>query len=133
MGKRDLLFAGLILGGAAALGSSLAPPRARPSVEARAPAVEPPGIVAEVDKALRGRWVEQGLTPAPRAPELAVMRRLSLALTGSIPSLEEIRRLEARPPEVRLARWLDELLVDRRSADYLAERLARAFVGTEGG
>src|SRR5262249_38526401 len=29
--------------------------------------------------------------------------------------------------------WLDELLRDRRTSDYLAERLARAFVGTEDG
>ena len=61
------------------------------------------------------------------------MRRLSLALTGSIPSLEEIRTFEARPVDGRLDWWLEILLQDRRSADYLAERLARAFVGTEGG
>jgi hypothetical protein len=133
MGKRDMLFAGLILGGAAALGSSLAPPRARPTAEARKPAVERPGIAKEVDRAFRRRWAEQGLTPAARAPELAVMRRLSLALTGTIPSLEEVRRFEAIPTDLRLARWLDDLLLDRRSADYLAERLARAFVGTENG
>ena len=61
------------------------------------------------------------------------MRRLSLALTGSIPSLEEIRAFEARPAEGRLDWWIETLLADRRSSDYLAERLARAFVGTEGG
>ena len=61
------------------------------------------------------------------------MRRLSLALSGSIPSLEEIRRFEARPPEARIDAWLDDLLRDRRCADYLAERFARAFVGTEDG
>ena len=133
MGKRDLLFAGLILGGAAALGASLAPPRSRSAADAGKPTVERPGVAEEVDRAFLERWEEQGLTPAPRAPDLAVMRRLSLALTGTIPSLEEVRRFEARPPDVRLSRWLDDLLLDRRSADYLAERLARAFVGTEGG
>ena len=61
------------------------------------------------------------------------MRRLSLALTGSIPSLEEIRQFEARPAEGRIDRWLDDLLHDRRTADYLAERFARALVGTEDG
>ena len=61
------------------------------------------------------------------------MRRLSLALTGTIPSLEEIRRFEARPAGDRVRPWLDGLLRDRRCADYLAERLARAFVGTEDG
>ena len=133
MGKRDLLFAVLILGGAAGLAVSLAPPRARSSADVREPTTPAPGVAAEVDRALRDRWTEQGLTPAPRAPELAVMRRLSLALTGTIPSLEEIRRFESRPRADRLTRWLDDLLLDRRSSDYLAERLARAFVGTEGG
>ena len=61
------------------------------------------------------------------------MRRLSLALTGSVPSLEEIRRFEARPEGRGSTAWLDDLLRDRRSADYLAERFARAFVGTEDG
>jgi hypothetical protein len=133
MGKRDLLFAALILGGASALAASLAPLRARPTADAHKPATPPPDVVTEVDRAFRSRWQEQGLSPAPRAPELAVMRRLSLALTGTIPSLEEIRRFEARAGGSRLARWLDDLLLDRRSADYLAERFARAFVGTEGG
>jgi hypothetical protein len=133
MGKRDLLFAGLILGGIAALGMSLAPVRARPTADVRKPATPRPGSADLVDRAFRARWLEQGLTPADRAPDLAVMRRLSLALTGTIPSLEEIRRFEGRPRDDRIARWLDDLLLDRRSADYLAERLARAFVGTEGG
>ena len=61
------------------------------------------------------------------------MRRLSLSLCGTIPSLEEIRRFEARPAGRRIDAWLDDLLHDRRCADYLAERFARAFVGTEDG
>ena len=61
------------------------------------------------------------------------MRRLSLALTGTVPSLEEIRRFESRPEGRRVSAWLDDVLADRRSADYLAERFARAFVGTEDG
>ncbi len=133
MGKRDLLFASLILGGVGALGASLAPPRARPSDDARTPTAMRPGVVGAVDASFRRKWSEQGLMPTPRASELALMRRASLALIGSIPSLEEIRRFEARPAGSRFARWVDDLLLDRRSADYLAERLARAFVGTEGG
>jgi hypothetical protein len=64
---------------------------------------------------------------------LAVVRRLSLALTGTLPSLEELRGLEAVPDGHKAAVWAEALLRDRRSADYLAERFARAFVGTEGG
>jgi hypothetical protein len=57
---------------------------------------------------------------------------LSLGLTGTIPSLQEIRQFEARDGD-RLQWWLDGLLRDGRFHDYLAERLARAYVGTEDG
>jgi hypothetical protein len=90
-------------------------------------------VASAVDAAFRRRWTERGIVPASRAPELALMRRLGLALCGTIPSLEEIRRFEARKPEGRLEAWLNELLGDRRCADYLAERFARAYVGTEDG
>jgi hypothetical protein len=54
-------------------------------------------------------------------------------LTGTVPSLEAIRRFEARAEGRRLDDWLTETFEDRRNADYLAERLARTFVGTEAG
>lgn len=90
--------------------------------------------VAQVDAAFQASWTAAGLEPTPRADPLTLARRLSLALTGAPPSLEEIRRLEdlaegADP----VAAWLDHLFADRRSADYLAERFARAFVGVETG
>src|SRR5262249_39105250 len=57
----------------------------------------------------------------------------SLALTGSIPSLEEIRQFEDYTGRDRLQWWVAGVLKERRFADYFAERLARAFVGTEDG
>jgi hypothetical protein len=139
MGVRDLLFVGVVLGGAGTLCAGLL----RPAASAKPSKPVPPqaatkaddilSIVSAVDVTLRRQWEERGFSPARAAPELAMMRRLSLALTGSIPSLEEIRRFETRPEGHRVAPWLDELLRDRRHADYLAERFARAFVGTEDG
>ncbi|MDP6443949.1 MAG: DUF1553 domain-containing protein, partial [Pirellulaceae bacterium] len=69
----------------------------------------------------------------PPADMLVVARRLSLALTGTIPSLEELRQLEKQPAESQLDWWLDHLLEDRRFADHVAERLARSYVGADGG
>lgn len=86
-----------------------------------------------VDQAFAVQWEERGLLPAGQASDLAIARRLSLALTGTIPSLEEIRRIEARDADGRIAWWLAGTLRDARSSDYLAERLARAWVGTEQG
>jgi hypothetical protein len=90
-------------------------------------------IVERLDQTLTTEWQLKGLTPAERASDLAVARRVSLALTGTVPSLEEIRRFEARGANERLAWWLAATLRDKRSSDYLAERLARAYVGTEEG
>jgi hypothetical protein len=69
----------------------------------------------------------------PAAPELAVLRRLSLALHGTVPSLEEIREFEADRAADRLDRWTNRLLADPRYPDYMAERWARVFVGTDRG
>lgn len=41
--------------------------------------------------------------------------------------------LESVPEAARVSWWLSHLLRDRRSADYLAERLVRVYVGTENG
>jgi hypothetical protein len=138
MGRRDVLFVGVLVFGAGVLARGFARPgtgasaRPVPAVSA-ARTTGLKASVARVDEAFRREWRALGVAPAPPAPELAVLRRLSLALTGSIPSLEEIRRFEALPPESRLETWLERSLADRRAADYLAERLARAYVGTEDG
>lgn len=137
MGTRDLLFVGLLVGGVAALGAGLYPPRVRPDVgRNRRPVAVDPSLseaTRAVDEAFRKSWAAAGVEPVESASELAVIRRLNLALTGSIPSLEEIRRVEAIREGCQTAAWADRLLADRRTAEYLAERLARPLVGTEGG
>ncbi|MCA9110253.1 MAG: DUF1549 domain-containing protein [Planctomycetaceae bacterium] len=89
--------------------------------------------VRDVDAELQRRWQELGLTPAPPADDLQVLRRLSLALHGTIPSLEEIRQFEADDQPDRLLRWTASMLNDSRFADYFSERLARSYVGVEEG
>lgn len=137
MWARNLLFIGLLLAGAAALTATLfrpsTPPRVRHFDAQAVQSAEFRGAVEKVDAAIRQPWSSLALEPAPRAPELTVIRRLSLALTGTIPSLQEIRQYSAQPAEGRVAWWVAGLLEDRRYADYLAERLARAYVGTEEG
>lgn len=110
--------------------SSGPPPPLRPA--ATDPAFD--SAVARVNAAFRASWTAADLTPTPDADALTLARRLSLALTGAPPSLEEIRRLETLTEhDDPVAAWLDHLFADRRSADYLAERFARAFVGVESG
>lgn len=95
--------------------------------------LEDAAVVARVDSAFEEAWRVAKVQPAAPADHLTLARRLSLALTGTIPSVEEIRQLERVPEADRLDWWVSYLLEDRRHADYLAERLARIVVGVEGG
>jgi hypothetical protein len=137
MWKRNLLFVGLVGGALVALGASLLPPREpKPRTQYNASAYRDPGFlktVSAVDAAFQQEWQAQKLQPAPQASDLALARRLALGLAGTIPSLEEIRQLEYLPPGERLVWWTDHLLQDSRHHEYFAERLARAYVGTDFG
>ncbi len=95
-------------------------------------------MVAEVDHQFQQRWKEKELAFAAPAGNLAVMRRASLALHGTIPSLEEVTAfVEESGYEMTddnvLDRYINYLLMDRRYSDYMSERLARVFVGVEAG
>lgn len=89
--------------------------------------------VDALDAVFERTWHDAAIQPVAEAEDLVVARRISLALTGTIPSLEEIRAFEAQPEVTRLDWWTSRLLDDPRSSNYLAERLARAFVGVENG
>src|SRR4051794_15557547 len=124
MWARNSLFIGLILGGVGTLYGSLFPARTLPRDQPSEPAaLQPPGsqaIVDQVNATFRQQWAERKLTPTERASDLAIARRLALALMGTIPSLQEIRQLEARPGELGLQEWLERILRERRHADYFA-------------
>jgi hypothetical protein len=91
------------------------------------------GVIQQVNAEWWEHWDKAEVEPAPRADDLTIARRLALSLSGTIPSFEEIRRLEELPSEQWIEWQISSLLEDQRYADYLAERLARAYVGTENG
>jgi hypothetical protein len=106
----------------------------RPAADVPAPLVTNVREAAgRVDAVFDSAWREANVEPVGPAEPMTVVRRLSLALCGTIPSLEEIRSLEKLSPEEQIDSHLDRLLADRRFADYFAERFARAIVGTENG
>ncbi len=88
-------------------------------------------VVANIDRALARQHQQLKLAPAEPAADLTIMRRVSLGLRGTIPALADIRQWESLPANERLEWWLDHLLADRRTADYLAERFVRAWVGVD--
>ena len=103
-------------------------PVATPSVPERGRA-----IVEEVNWTLADAWELEEFEPPAVADDLTILRRLSLALHGTIPSLEEIRQFEADTEPDRLTRWTRRLLDDPRFGNYFAERLARPLVGADAG
>ncbi|OAI40926.1 hypothetical protein AYO40_04085 [Planctomycetaceae bacterium SCGC AG-212-D15] len=137
MWLRNLFFLGVLFAGASALIGALFPSQVPPRLQHADVQVtladDFPAAVARVDAVFRKEWQREGLKPAGRADDLAIARRLSLGLTGTIPSLQEVRQFEALPEKERIARWLAGILADRRYGDYFAERFARAYVGTEDG
>ncbi len=134
---RNLVFIGLCLCGLVALAAYLLPKNQIDDPQTFDKNRRAKGdfgtVVDEVNSEFAQHWQASQVTAAPRADDLTIARRLSLGLTGTVPSLEEIRAFEAQPQSQRLEWWTSHLLEDRRSADYLAERFARAFVGTENG
>ena len=86
-----------------------------------------------VDQAFAEDWRTRGLEPTGEADALLVMRRLSLALTGMPPSLEQIRWAEQVPAPERLETFLAHLLQNKQTHEYVAERLTRSWVGAENG
>ncbi|MGV3605758.1 MAG: DUF1553 domain-containing protein [Planctomycetaceae bacterium] len=163
MFKRDLLFWTLLLVGGIAIGNILLrrdrvrdPKDFRPdrmqqaasvnTTSVNSSAAKPewpakrgndPGDIADTVRELNEEfgtaWTAQKLRHAPQAPNKAIIRRLSLALTGTIPSIAELRHLEKVPTDEQVEWWLSYLLEDPRFRDYFAERFARAFVGTDDG
>lgn len=95
--------------------------------------LETQSVIDLVDQEFESRWQREGLSVAERADDLTIIRRLGLALAGTIPSVEEIREIEKLPESQRIEWWLSRLLEDERTADHLAERLARGLIGVEDG
>ncbi len=139
MWARRLLFGTVCLLGAASLiagllyGDANVTPDSPSSPAANYHAEGFSQVVVQVNAEFAGHWQSAGVQPTPQAPDLMLLRRLSLGLTGAVPSLEEIRLLELARPEQPEQWWLSRLFADRRYSDYVAERLARAYVGSENG
>ncbi|MCF6314272.1 MAG: DUF1549 and DUF1553 domain-containing protein [Verrucomicrobiales bacterium] len=89
--------------------------------------------VEKLDQAFEKNWQQAGIQALTPAPPLTIARRLSLALTGTIPSIEEIRAQQSVSNDQLTQSHLSQLFQDRRWSDYTSERLARSYVGTING
>lgn len=150
MWARNLLFIGLCLVGLTALGNSLfrrdqlqvvkhlqrqGSPQRRgvPPTEPATQRSDISDVVGKIDAEFAAAWNQHQIAAPNQADRLTLVRRLSLALTGAVPSLEEVRAIETFPDHEAIPRWTAYLLDDPRYFDYMAERWARVFVGTDDG
>ncbi|GIX05223.1 MAG: hypothetical protein KatS3mg114_1092 [Planctomycetaceae bacterium] len=132
--RYGILPAGVVLGVWLFVGATLRDPAER--FRDWQPRVPPPDVTSSreaIEAWFQTQWQQAGITPAERAAEHTVLRRLTLALMGTIPSLEELRAFDADTQPHRLERWCWRMLHDSRCAPYLAQRLSRSLIGADGG
>ncbi len=133
MWTRHILMFGVCGLGLALMGSQLRKPQQTLAINPDVAVVLDSDTVQRIDDQFSAVWKSEGLSPANRADNLLIARRISLALLGTVPSLEEIRAFEAIDEDAQIEGWLRHVMSDRRFGDYVGERLARAYVGTEDG
>src|SRR5262245_61886195 len=76
-------------------------------------------LSARIDARIAEKWTGK-VEPAPQADDAEFFRRLSLDLTGRVPSLAAVRDFldDDRPDKRRL--WTDDLLASPESATHFA-------------
>jgi hypothetical protein len=96
---------------------------------AGSPSIEPPaagadGALTEVDRFVRAKLVEKGLTPNAPAAKRTLARRASLDLIGLPPSPEEMDAFLSDSSDQAWPKYLDRLLASK----HYGERQARHWM-----
>lgn len=89
---------------------------------------KPAKVAGKIDTLLRKRWSQDKLKVADRTSDAEFLRRISLDLTGSIPSEDVARRFLAKSGGDREA-LIKELLGSKAYARHMATRWANLLVG----
>jgi hypothetical protein len=86
---------------------------------------------AEVDQALAAQWTAHKLTPAPRSDDATFLRRVTLDLTGLLPTPEAVLTfLDEQAPDKR-ARVVDALLASPAYADHWTAYWDEVLLGVQ--
>ena len=93
----------------------------------------PPGPIqgASIDDFVFGLLERRGIPPAPRATDAELLRRMSIDLTGRIPTAERVAAFLQDPSPDKRARLADELLASSAWADRWAMYLGDLFRNTQ--
>lgn len=82
-----------------------------------------------VDQEMSARWAASGVTPAPPSDDATFLRRVTLDLTGRIPTAAAVLAFITDDAPDRRARAVDQLLSSPAYAEYQADRLLALLVG----
>ncbi len=91
-----------------------------------------------IDELIAAEWKKIGLRPAPLADDYEFLRRVSLDLTGTLPTRERIEAFVASTDADKRAKVIDELLESGEYVDYWAHhwadllRVHRRYLGDKG-
>ncbi|HBP23012.1 MAG TPA: hypothetical protein DEA08_35220 [Planctomycetes bacterium] len=88
-------------------------------------------VVRKIDDLLASKWREAKVNPARRTDDAEFLRRITLDLTGSIPSEELTRRFLASKKHGKRGELIDELLASKAYGRMMAQRWAILLVGRE--
>ncbi|MBC7856942.1 MAG: DUF1553 domain-containing protein [Pirellulaceae bacterium] len=92
------------------------------------------GKPLDLSQAERHNWIDDevltaladlGMAPRPRASDAALLRRLSLSLTGRLPSSADVESYLADGKSGKFERLVERLLASEAFVDYWTWRLAR--------
>lgn len=100
---------------------------------ATAAGIDPQGVawreMAErIDRQLEAALAERGWVASPLADDAEFLRRLSLDLTGAIPTVAEVREFLADESPEKRTRWIDRLLDSPRHPTHLAATWRRLML-----
>jgi hypothetical protein len=83
----------------------------------------------DVDRQLAAAWHKQHLSPGPLADDASYLRRVTIDLTGTIPTADAVRAFLADGRRDKRARAVDELLASPAYARHWASVWDRALMG----
>lgn len=92
------------------------------SVPLGAPVTNLPPVRNFIDEQVFAKLKELGLPPSPLCDDATFLRRVTLDVTGRLPSAEEARRFLADSDPAKRDKWIDRLLESPAYADFFANK-----------
>ena len=88
---------------------------------------------AVIDRELRAEWKKQDVTPAPKSTDAEFLRRVSIDLVGTVPTLDETQKFLADADAKKREKLIDKLLADPRFAQAQADVWDQVLFGRRPG